>query len=250
MGKFIGLATMLAAFALLLNGAVVGLARAGRSARRCWRHGRAGLAILVLESLPLLALAVLGSTRLPTLANGVMCTAAYGLGFIGGLIEEIGGLIGNRTMGNIGILSSLLMPLQALHRMALVAAATARPALQQNGPPGMGGGSLPKTHGDGGVRGELRGRDARARYQGSSVGASLTYAAKARSCGGGRRRRVCVVIIERHGLEFVPAVCSPMYRYGQMFRARWSDRTVDGRRASSWQKEENLGSTRERIVRA
>jgi ABC-type transport system involved in multi-copper enzyme maturation permease subunit len=138
LGKFIGLAAMLVAYALLLNGAVVALARwqVGVPLLATWP---AGLAILVLESLPLLALALLGSTRLPTLANGVMCTAAYGLGFIGGLIEEIGGLIGNRTMGNIGIFSSLLMPLQALHRMALSLLVPPGLLIQQGGVPGIGG---------------------------------------------------------------------------------------------------------------
>lgn len=137
-GKFIGLATMLAVCALLLNGAIVGLARwqVGAPLLPTWP---VGLALLVLESIPLLALAVLGSTRLPTLANGVMCTAAYGLGFIGGLIEEIGALIGNKTMGSIGIFSSLLMPLEALHRKALALLVPPGLLIQQGGLPGVGG---------------------------------------------------------------------------------------------------------------
>jgi Cu-processing system permease protein len=137
-GKFIGLATMLATYALLLNGAVVALAywQVGAPLLATWP---AGLAILVLESMPLLALALLGSTRLPTLANGVMCTAAYGLGFIGGLIEEVSGLIGNKTMGNIGIISSLLMPLEALHRKALALLVPPGLLIQQGGVPGIGG---------------------------------------------------------------------------------------------------------------
>jgi ABC-type transport system involved in multi-copper enzyme maturation permease subunit len=137
-GKFLGLLAMLGAYALLLNGAVVALARwqVGVPLQPTWP---AGLALLMFESMPLLALALLGSTRLPTLANGVMCTAAYGIGFIGGLIEEIGALIGNKTMGNIGIASSLLMPLEALHRKALALLVPPGLLLQQGGIPGMGG---------------------------------------------------------------------------------------------------------------
>ena len=143
-GKALGLGGMIAGFALLMNGAVIGLARwqVGAPVLSSWP---VGLAVLVLEPLPLLALAVLGSTRLPTLANGVMCTAAYGVGFIGGLLESIGALFQSATMGDIGIVSSLIMPLDALHRLALAQLLPPGLLFQQNGPPGMGGGSLPST---------------------------------------------------------------------------------------------------------
>lgn len=139
-GKFVGLAAMLAVFAAALNGAIVALAwwQVGAPILPSWP---VGLALLVLEPMPLLALAVLGSTRLPTLANGVMCTAAYGIGFVGGLIEAIGGVLGSATMGNIGIVSSLIMPLDSLHRAALVKVLPAGLLLQQGGAPGIGGGS-------------------------------------------------------------------------------------------------------------
>jgi Cu-processing system permease protein len=141
-GKFLGLAVMLALYAAAFYGSIIGIAR--------WQmhtpltNWPAALAILVLEPLPLLALALLGSTRLPTMANGVLGLAAYGLGFIGGLIEQIGGLIDNGTMVNLGILSSLLMPLDALHRLAL--SLLVPPGLlvfQGAGPPGMGSGATP-----------------------------------------------------------------------------------------------------------
>ncbi len=141
-GKAMGLGGMVAVFALLLNGIIIGLAYwiVGAPLLSTWP---AGLALLVLEPMPLLALAVLGSTRLPTLANGVLCTAAYGIGFVGGLIEAIGGLFRNATMGNIGIISSLLMPLDALHRKALLLLLPQGLLIQQGGPPTIGGGTEP-----------------------------------------------------------------------------------------------------------
>ena len=144
LGKFIGLATMLAVYAAAMNAAIVVLARwqAGAPLLATWP---AAVALLALESMPLLALAVLGSTRLPTLANGVLCTAAYGIGFIGGLIEAIGALLSNQTMSNIGIVSSLLMPLDALHRKALSLLLPPGLLFQNGGPPGMGGGSIPSS---------------------------------------------------------------------------------------------------------
>lgn len=115
-GKFIGLAAMLFVYDILLVGAVTGLAH--------WLVGSPinqlipALALFALEPLILSALAVLGSTRLPTLANGVLCTAAYGIASVGGLIEQLGGYIKNATMVNIGIVVSLLLPVDAMHRKA------------------------------------------------------------------------------------------------------------------------------------
>jgi Cu-processing system permease protein len=116
-GKFLGTGTMLALYAVVMLGSVVGLA--------VWQmHARVGhivgaLALFVLEPLILLSLSLLGSTKLPTIASGVLVTAAYGIAFIGGWIEQIGSLIGSQVMANIGIVSSLLVPVDAMHRKAV-----------------------------------------------------------------------------------------------------------------------------------
>jgi Cu-processing system permease protein len=117
LGRALGLAVMLVAYALALDGAVIALAHGIiGSPLSSWP---AAMPLFALEPLVLTAIALLGSSRLPTLANGVLCTAAYGIGFVGGFVEQIGGLLGNRTMVSLGIVSSLLMPLDAVHRMAL-----------------------------------------------------------------------------------------------------------------------------------
>jgi Cu-processing system permease protein len=116
-GKALGLSTMLAVFSTLVIGALVWLAK--------WQMGTplrdvpAALGLFLLEPIILVALATLGSSRLPTLANGVLCAAAYGIGIIGGVIEQIGAVIQNTTMQNLGIVSSLLMPVDAMHRKAV-----------------------------------------------------------------------------------------------------------------------------------
>jgi Cu-processing system permease protein len=116
LGKYLGFAAMLFVYDVLLVGAVTALAH--------WLVGSPvnqlvpALALFALEPLILAALAVLGSTRLPTLANGVLCTAAYGIASVGGLIEQLGGYIKNATMANIGIVVSLLLPVDAIHRKA------------------------------------------------------------------------------------------------------------------------------------
>ncbi|NTU71677.1 MAG: ABC transporter permease [Coriobacteriia bacterium] len=116
-GKFLGLGTMLAAYDILLVASLSGLA--------AWQVGTplrnlpGALLFFALEPLLLVALAILGSVRLPTLANGVLCTAAYGVAWVGGDIEQIGGYIKSVTMQNIGIVTSLLLPVDAMHRKAM-----------------------------------------------------------------------------------------------------------------------------------
>ncbi len=116
-GKFLGLAAMLAAYAVLLVASLAGLA--------AWQVGTplrnlpGALLFFAMEPVLLVAIAVLGSTKLPTLANGVLCTAAYGVAWVGGGIEQIGGIIKNTTMQNIGIVTSLLLPVDAMHRKAM-----------------------------------------------------------------------------------------------------------------------------------
>ena len=71
-----------------------------------------------INELLLLNVTLLGGTRLSTLANGVLAFSAYGVAFIGGWIEQIGAFLGNQTTVVIGILSSLLMPSEALWKRA------------------------------------------------------------------------------------------------------------------------------------
>lgn len=143
-GKFLGLATMLAVYSVAFNGGMIALARwqVGAPILATWP---VALALLVFESIPLLALSMLGTSRLPTLANGVLCTAAYGVAFIGGIIETIGALLKDATMGNIGIITSLVMPLDALHHKAMLLLLPEGLLLQNGGPLGIGGGTTPSN---------------------------------------------------------------------------------------------------------
>lgn len=115
-GKFLGVGAMVAVFSAALQGGVILVARWQiHTVIEDWPRA---LLLVALEPLALVALAVLGSSRLPTLANGILCTVVYAIGFIGGLIEQVGSLIPSQTMMQIGVVSSLIMPLDAIHRMA------------------------------------------------------------------------------------------------------------------------------------
>ncbi|MGD2177823.1 MAG: ABC transporter permease [Anaerolineae bacterium] len=115
-GKWLGFVGMLTLYLLLMAGGVLVLTRAllGYSVPNALR----GLALMWINELLLLNVTLLGGTRLSTLANGVLAFSAYGVAFIGGWIEQIGAFLGNQTTVVIGILSSLLMPSEALWKRA------------------------------------------------------------------------------------------------------------------------------------
>jgi ABC-type transport system involved in multi-copper enzyme maturation permease subunit len=77
-----------------------------------------GLTLLVLEALVLISLSLLGGTMFSTMTNGVTLFMLYGLAFIGSWVEQIGALLQSDAAVRIGIVSSLLLPVEALWRRA------------------------------------------------------------------------------------------------------------------------------------
>ena len=59
------------------------------------------------------------SSTMPALATGGLVFGLYGLAFIGGWIEQIGAIFRNQTAVQVGIVSSLIIPTEALWRRAI-----------------------------------------------------------------------------------------------------------------------------------
>jgi Cu-processing system permease protein len=120
LGKWLGFAVMISLYLLLMGGGVMGLVflRSGYSAP----HPLNALALIWLNALVLLSVSLLGGAYLSTLANGVLVFGLYGVAFIGGWIEQIGSFFTNQSASqiaiNIGIITSLMMPSEALWRRA------------------------------------------------------------------------------------------------------------------------------------
>ncbi len=74
--------------------------------------------LLMLASIVLLTVSLFGSTLLSTLANGVVVFTLFGLAWLAGIIEWIGGALSNEAMLNIGTAVSLLIPSDAIWRGA------------------------------------------------------------------------------------------------------------------------------------
>lgn len=75
-------------------------------------------ALVVLVSLLLLSLTVLGSTFFSSLTNGIIVFMLYGVALMGGVVEQIGRFLQNETLTNIGVITSLVIPSDAVWRLA------------------------------------------------------------------------------------------------------------------------------------
>jgi len=120
MGKWLGFVVMITLYLILMGGGVMGyiFLRSGYSAP----HPLQALAMIWLNDIVLLSVSLLGGARLSTLANGVLVFGLYGIAFIGGWIEQIGSFFRDQAASqvaiNIGIITSLVMPSEALWKRA------------------------------------------------------------------------------------------------------------------------------------
>lgn len=76
------------------------------------------VAVLMLEGVVLVTLAVAASSRWSTVVAGVVVVALVGLAWLAGLVEVIGTALGNTAMETIGVVVSLAVPTDALWRGA------------------------------------------------------------------------------------------------------------------------------------
>jgi Cu-processing system permease protein len=115
-GKWLGFTTMLSLYLLLLAGGVIAIMYfiSGYTPPNMLR----GLGLMWMNVLLLLCVSLLGGASLSTLANGVLVFGLYGVAFIGGWIEQFGSFLQNQAAINIGIISSLVIPSEAIWKRA------------------------------------------------------------------------------------------------------------------------------------
>lgn len=115
-GKWLGNAGLIGGYVVLLAGgsSLSIFLQSGYSAPNLL----VGLAVLYLNSLLIMSVTLGLSSRISTLASGGVIFGMYGLAFIGGWVERFGYITANQTAINVGIISSLLMPSEAMWNMA------------------------------------------------------------------------------------------------------------------------------------
>lgn len=116
LGKWLGFAILLALYLLLMSGGVLTIAfvLSGQLAP----NAMAGIALMYLAALLMMSLTLACSSTLSTLATGGVVFGLYGIGFIGGWVEQFGTFLQNQGAVNVGIVSSLIVPSEALWRRA------------------------------------------------------------------------------------------------------------------------------------
>ncbi len=116
LGKWLGFASLLALYLVLMAGGVMAIMyfRAGYVAPNLW----AGILLVYLTALIVMTITLMCSSMFSTLATGGIVFGLYGLAFIGGWVEQFGAVLNNRGAINIGVISSLIFPSEALWRRA------------------------------------------------------------------------------------------------------------------------------------
>lgn len=116
LGKWFGFAGLLGLYLVLMAGGVI--ISVWLQSRYLAPHLLVGLGLSYLESLLIMSVSLMCSSRLSALATGAVVFGLYGLAFIGGWIEQIGSFLHNSTAVYIGIVTSLIIPSETLWRRA------------------------------------------------------------------------------------------------------------------------------------
>ena len=115
LGKWLGLAGLLGLYLLLMAGGIMLIAYV--LAQFMVPHAFAGVGLVYLEVLLVMTVTLACSSTLSTLATGGVALGLFGLAFLGGWVEQFGALAHSQTAVNLGIVSSLIMPSEAIwHR--------------------------------------------------------------------------------------------------------------------------------------
>ncbi len=116
-GKWLGFAGLLGLYSLLMSGGTV--LSVYLQSSYVPDNLLTGLALIYLEAVLVMTVALACSSAMPALATGGLVFGLYGLAFIGGWIEQIGAIFANQTAVQVGIVSSLIIPTEALWRRAI-----------------------------------------------------------------------------------------------------------------------------------
>ncbi|WP_099355033.1 ABC transporter permease subunit [Fredinandcohnia onubensis] len=120
LGKFIGLALLLISYAIGLFFSII-LIHQGIGAE--WMaldikpmQILKAVSVFAIQPFVLIAFGLFLSTRMTTLNAGIVSIILYGAAFIGGFIEQFGAVIEKTTLVNIGIVMSLVFPIDSIYR--------------------------------------------------------------------------------------------------------------------------------------
>jgi ABC-2 type transport system permease protein len=115
-GKWMGFAAMIAGFLAITFGGT--LAAGYWIGRVTPQNPVRGALLVLLECLLALTVTFLFGTWFSTLTNGVLVLGLHGLAFLGGWMEQMSGFTDSSRLVDVGIVTSLIMPSEAIWRRA------------------------------------------------------------------------------------------------------------------------------------
>jgi Cu-processing system permease protein len=116
LGKWLGHWIVVATYVAVL---CAGVLLAGRLiAGHVQTNALSAYGLMLLEVTLLMTVSVAGGTRLSTVTNGIAALGFYGVAFIGGWVEQIGGFTGIASARTLGIVVSLISPADVLWRLS------------------------------------------------------------------------------------------------------------------------------------
>lgn len=117
LGKWLGLVTFGTVFVVV---AALGQCLVVRETVEYWPPDpAAGLALLAVQTIVLLTLALLLSTAISPMASGVVSVGLFGATWIAGVVGGIGASLGNASVERVGTISRVLLPTDGLWRGAM-----------------------------------------------------------------------------------------------------------------------------------
>jgi ABC-type transport system involved in multi-copper enzyme maturation permease subunit len=116
-GKWLGLAVLVALYAALTS--ALEFAAVQWATGYLPPHPYATILYLIGGALALLTLTMLLSTRLASMAGGVVGVVLFGMAFLAGVAEGVGLAFDNAVLTSVGVASSLLLPTDGLWRGAV-----------------------------------------------------------------------------------------------------------------------------------
>jgi len=115
-GKWLGFAAMLTLYIILMVAGADEIS--GFITGTTARHIFQGIGLMWIESMLLLSVTLCFGTSFSTLTNGVLVLGLHGLAFLGGWLEQAGAVTNTHKAVLVGILSSVIMPSEAMWRRA------------------------------------------------------------------------------------------------------------------------------------
>lgn len=117
LGKWLGLATVLALYAGISCGLEFVIIKIALN--YVPPHPILAIVFVVAEAIAVLSLTMLGSTRIPAMACGIIVLVLFGMTWMGGIAGAVGAAFHSHAIESIGTVSSLLLPTDGLWRAAI-----------------------------------------------------------------------------------------------------------------------------------